>query len=259
LLTRCHKGSVAASLVSTAEAYFNDILGKYRQASFLVAPSRFLLERMVEVGIPREKLRHIPNGVDHSHYTPVFTDHGYFLYVGRLSPEKGLRTLLDASRRTRMPLRIVGEGPDQLALKQWAAEHKAVGVSFEGHKSGDELECVIRGAAFVVVPSEWYENASMSVLEGMAYGKPIIASRIGGLPEQVEDGQTGLLFEPGNADELLQAIESLAADRSLRRSMGQAARKRLEIEYSLDRHCAALTSLYREAIQAGASPHIRHA
>ena len=91
---------------------------------------------------------------------------------------------------------------------------------------------LLRHARAVVVPSEWYENCSMSVLEAMAYGKPVIGARIGGIPEQIRDGQDGLLFEPGNADALAHCMDRLTVDPALTVQMGQSARQRLIAHYS---------------------------
>jgi glycosyltransferase involved in cell wall biosynthesis len=110
------------------------------------------------------------------------------------------------------------------------------------------LNEIIRNAAFVVVPSECYENCSMVVLEAMAFGKPIIGSRIGGIPEQVEDGKTGLLFEMGNVQQLSRKMEVLAEDKELRKEMGRAAREKLEREYSLKDHCEGLLHIYSELL-----------
>ena len=103
-------------------------------------------------------------------------------------------------------------------------------------------------AGFVVVPSEWFENCSMVVLESMALGKPVIGSRIGGIPEQVEDGKSGLLFEMGNIHELAEKMKTLSENPKIRIDMGKAARKKLEAEYSLSNHCDELLDIYNELL-----------
>jgi len=127
-------------------------------------------------------------------------------------------------------------------------EQRYSGVEFTGYKAGEELKGLIKRASFVVVPSECYENCSMSVLESMALGKPVIGSRIGGIPEQIEDGKTGFLFEMGNADELAEKMMILASDKELRKKMGRAAREKLERKYSLDVHCTKLMEIYEELL-----------
>jgi glycosyltransferase involved in cell wall biosynthesis len=162
-----------------------------------------------------------------------------------LSQEKGVKTLLKAhaGMDKKYPLKIVGTGPLEDVLKQ---EFSA--VEFWGYKSGGELNELIRNAAFVVVPSECYENCSMVVLEAMAFGKPIIGSRIGGIPEQVEDNKNGFLFEMGNVEQLARKMGVLAEDKVLRKEMGQAGREKLEREYSLQDHCAGLLDIYSELL-----------
>ena len=141
---------------------------------------------------------------------------------------------------------MVGTGPLAEELRGEYPE-----VDFLGYQSGQALHDLIANAAFVVVPSEWYENCSMVVLEAMAFGngKPIIGSRIGGIPEQIDDGKTGFLFEMGNVEELAQKMKSLASDKDLRCVMGKAARRKLEKEYSLQAHCTDLIHIYNELLR----------
>ncbi len=247
--TGCHKNSRSVSLISTLEAYYNEIFGKYRKTDYLITPSRFMMKRMLEHGLPAKKLLCIPNGFDPTQYTSTTDDRGYLLYLGRLSREKGIHNLIKAVADTSVPTRIAGAGPEYDQLTEFASVHGGENITFDGYRTGPDLVKLMQGAMFIVVPSEWYENASMTVLEAMAYGKPVIASRIGGIPEQVVDGETGLLFEPGNVTELRHAIQRLAADKSLRIAMGKAGRERLEARFSLDRHCTSLQKVYRAAIR----------
>jgi glycosyltransferase involved in cell wall biosynthesis len=248
VLGRCHKGSVGTSLVSAIESYFNQILRKYLKADLLIAPSQFLLDRMVEAGVPRSKLRLVANGIDTASVRPVYADAGYGLYLGRLSPEKGLKTLLRAAEHAPVPLKIAGDGPQYARLAAVAQDSGLTHVSFVGHKSGSELAALIQSAAFLIVPSEWFENAPMSILEGMAYGKPVVASRIGGIPELIEHRRTGFLFEPGDANGLAEKMRQLADAPTLRREMGIAARQRVEKYFSLETHCRMLLNIYDEAL-----------
>jgi glycosyltransferase involved in cell wall biosynthesis len=168
-------------------------------------------------------------------------DEGYVLYLGRLSPEKGVETLLRAHAADNAAWRLVvaGSGPllQDLQSRFPLAE-------FTGHLTGKALETNLREASVVVVPSEWHENSPLSILEAMAHAKPIVASRIGGIPELVRDGETGLLFEPKDTQQLSNRIRMLLGDSDLRRRLGWQGRKIAETEYSLDRHGAALLSLY---------------
>jgi glycosyltransferase involved in cell wall biosynthesis len=121
-------------------------------------------------------------------------------------------------------------------------------ADFLGYRTGQELESLIANAAFVVVPSNSFENCSMVVLESMALGKPVIGSRVGGIPEQIEDGKTGFLFEMGNVGELAEKMKLLMANKDLRVKMGHAARFKLEREFSLDAHCEKLLDIYNKLL-----------
>jgi glycosyltransferase involved in cell wall biosynthesis len=122
-------------------------------------------------------------------------------------------------------------------------------AEFRGHLAGAELEAAIRGAALIVVPSEWHENSPVSILEAMAHGKPIVASNIGGIPELVREGKTGLLFAPGNISQLSNNIAALLGNRSLREFLGGNARDVVEAEHSLKAHGSALLSLYEDVMR----------
>jgi glycosyltransferase involved in cell wall biosynthesis len=231
-------------LLLSAEAMFHKWRGSYDGVDLFLAPSRFLAD-LIGLRISPEKIKVLPNGIDVDTYQPSSADQGYGLYFGRLSREKGVKTLLRAhqSLKINLPLKMVGTGPLEEELRGEYPE-----VVFLGYQSGQALHNLIANSAFVVVPSEWYENCSMVVLEAMAFGKPIIGSRIGGIPEQIEDGKTGFLFEMGNVAELAEKMEFLAGDAELRDQMGRAARRKLEQEYSLAEHNRQLLSIYSELI-----------
>ena len=240
---RCANGSVGNSALLYVEALVQHRLGNYERVDRFIAPSQFMAES-VKSRFPAEKLRIIPNGIDTGKISAYTDDWGYALYIGRLSQEKGINTLLDAYRRHEIhfPLKVCGTGPllDEL-LKEPTAN-----VEFLGYKMGTELQTLIAKSSFVVVPSECYENCPMSILEAMAYGKPVIASHIGGIPELVADKLTGLLHEPSNIENLAACINQLAENSSMRKSFGLAARQRAENHFSLEKHNTALLAVYHE-------------
>jgi glycosyltransferase involved in cell wall biosynthesis len=218
------------------------MVGSYHRVDKFICPSKFM--RNAVVGrFGADKVVHIPNGIDAAHIDASGKDEGYVLYLGRLSPEKGVETLLraHASNPSSWRLMIAGTGPLLLELQQ-----RFPSAEFKGHLADAELEAAIRGAAMIVVPSEWHENSPLSILEAMAYGKPIVASNIGGIPELVRDGKTGLLFAPGNVSQLSDSIATLLGDRSLREFLGSNARDIVEAEHSLRAHGSALISLYED-------------
>ena len=248
LLKRCHKGSFVASLVYTAEAYFCLFMKKYSAVNFFICPSNFLLSKCLEAGVDENKLVYLPNFIPIKEFEPSYAGKDYILFVGRLSQEKGILTLLKAMKGLDIKLKVVGDGPMRPICEQYVRDQGISNVSFEGYKSGKELENLYRNALFTVFPSEWYENAPMSVLESFAYGKPVIGSNIGGVPEMIKDGKTGILFTSGNSNELREKISDLLKHPSLIKLMGQRARKLVEAKFNPDVHYTNLIRIYEKAI-----------
>ena len=245
-INRCQEGSYFKSFLLSIEGYWHKWMRSYDKVDLFLCPSQFLGDMVSKYRIDRKRIRVLHNGIDVKIYNCSEPDDEYVIYFGRISKEKGVETLLKAhqSLSNTLPLKIVGTGHLMPELRK-----RYLGAEFAGYKTGEELKELIRRASFVVVPSEWYENCSMSVLESMAYGKPIIASRVGGMPEQIEDNKTGLLFEMGNVQELSEKMMLFTKDKELKQKMGKAARKKLEREYSLKTHCSKLMKIYEELLQ----------
>jgi len=248
LLSRCHKESLTASGVYCAESYLNRWLHKYDTVRYFICPSMFSLRKHIEHGIPPDRLLHIPNFADVSAQRPRHQNGRHALFVGRLSGEKGIATLLAAAKGLDVPVRLVGDGPLMGELQDFVKDNGMTHVIIEGYKSGADLQRLYENAAFLVLPSQCYENAPMSILEAYAYGKPVIGSRIGGIAEMVEHGRTGLQFAPGNATELADCMQTLWLDEPLRTRMGLAARDKVEREYCAEVHCEQLMGLYRRLL-----------
>ncbi|MEC4685699.1 MAG: glycosyltransferase family 4 protein [Nitrospirota bacterium] len=245
---RCTKGSLTQSLFHYLEAEVHGLLDIYgKNVTFFICPSLFSLKKHAEIGVDEKKLVHIPNFINIAAYEPDYESHDYILFAGRLSAEKGIRTLLDAVRGIDVLVRIVGEGPGGDEYRAYAKDKKINNVVFEGYKTGEDLINLFRNAAFLVLPSEWYENAPMTVLEAFAYGKPVVGSDIGGIPEMVVEGKTGLLFKPGDYRELREKINYLISMPSMIAGMGREARKKAEEEYNADVHYQRLMEVYERA------------
>ena len=153
-------------------------------------------------------------------------------------------TLLRAAKAAGVPLKIVGTGPIEAELKTLQQDLRA-NAEFLGYRTGAELHNLIRGARAVVLPSEWYENAPMNVLESFALGKPMIGARIGGIPELVTDGQTGWTFESGDVDELADRLRNVAAEPNSRiAEMGRNSRSFVETHFSRAGYADAMLALY---------------
>jgi glycosyltransferase involved in cell wall biosynthesis len=214
-----------------------------------VALTDFARRKFIAAGLPAEKISVKPNFV---HPDPgVRVENGeYALYVGRLSPEKGLHTLLKAWRLVdpRIPLMVVGDGPLRPALEEEATKAGLANISFRGRLARADVIAAMRGARFLVFPSECYENFPAAIAEAFACGVPVIASDLGAMPEIVDRQLTGLLFRPGDAADLAQACASAWSDVSGLQRMGKNARAEYEAKYAAQENCRMLLAIYERAI-----------
>jgi glycosyltransferase involved in cell wall biosynthesis len=197
------------------------------------------------LGEPPSKLKLLRNPAEVSERQATL-DGGYLLFAGRLSPEKGVETLIRAvARIPECNLKIAGTGPEEARLKQLAEMLGARNILFLGFIRRDRNLELWEKAQALVMPSIWHENASISVLEAMSQGLPVIASRTGGLPEQIEHQISGLLVAPGDIDAWESAIRNfLALPLDWRKQMGQAARQRLLEIFSWEKHLQLLDEVY---------------
>lgn len=242
---RCIKGSIPLSALVMLETAVHRTLGLYRSSvDAFAVPSRFYIDKLVEWGWPRERFVHVPNFVDAVALHPGENVGEGFLYVGRLSPEKGLETLVRAVALSGRRVDLVGIGPMEDRLRALTAETGA-DVRFLGYRTGSELHDVIRGCRALVLPSTWYENAPISVLEAYALGRPVIGARIGGLPEMIREGETGTIVAPGDATDLAEALERFAAmPADVLLAMGRAGRLWVETDFSREAYRERLLGLY---------------
>ncbi len=206
LKTKCVKKSRAKSLLATADAYLWKHSKAYSYIDAIICPSEFLKSKLDMQNRFASKTVTIHNFIEKQTKTTAEKE-GYVLEFGHLSKDKGTLTLLEAAKR--MPeTRFVFAGYGQ-AEKEIA---KVPNAEFVGFKTGEELKTLIQKAAVSVYPSEWYENCPFSVIESQMYGTPVIGSRMGGIPELVDEGKSGLLFEAGNADDLEEKLRFLLED-----------------------------------------------
>jgi glycosyltransferase involved in cell wall biosynthesis len=246
LRNRCLHNSAAVSALVMAESFVHRWLQLYRDnLDAIVMPSLFFKRKHMEWGWPEDKLVYIPNFVHAETFTPQFRPGGYFVYVGRLAPEKGLETLIRAAALAGAELRLIGVGPMETDLRALAAALGAK-VEFRGYMHGEPLHEQLRGARALVLPSEWYENAPISVLEAYCSGKPVIGARIGGIPELILEEKTGCLFESGNVDDLAATLGRFAElPDAVIEEMGGAAREHAVRTYNSERYLDEMLSLYQ--------------
>ncbi len=249
-LVRCKKNSFMASTVAAAENAMHRIMGVYDLVDFFITPSQFLRHKLIEYGFEQSKILHINNFLDMTLFKSQADTDDYYLFVGRLSEEKGLKTLIDAAFLAKtMRLKIIGAGPMELELISYARSKNGPGIiEFIGHVNRADAIELLSKCSFAVVPSEWYENLPYSILEAFACQKPVVASRIGGIPALVTDGVTGLLFEPCDAQDLAAKITWMNAHPEERKNMGRKARELLGREYSPDTHYTNLMAVYEMAL-----------
>jgi glycosyltransferase involved in cell wall biosynthesis len=230
------------SSIVMLEAVLHTLLGSYsRCVDRFIAPSKFYAAKIAEWGVPAEAIRYVPNFVNASDFRPAYMPGDAVLYFGRLVRQKGLHTLIRAAAAARCRLTIVGTGPERTSLQRHAAA-EGVEVRFLGYLEGSELLDAIRSARAVVVPSEYYENAPMAILEAYALGKPVVGAGIGGIPELIRQDETGFLFDCGDVASLTATLRQVCdASDAVLREMGNCARRWVEADFS--------ANIYRDRIQ----------
>jgi len=248
-LKGCVKDSRFKSLLSIIEMYLHHtILDVYDLVDVFISPSRFLKEKLEDMGV-NKKIVYIPNFVKIDQFQPQFTSkEKSIVYCGRLSREKGIDTLIDAVKGINIKLKIIGDGPLRKSLEAKVCRDNIRNVDFLGYKKIEELKTEIEKSMFVVLPSELYENNPLAVIEAFAMGKPVVGSRIGGIPELVKEDQTGLTFLSGDSFDLRNKIKYLINRPDIIEFMGRNARKFVEEEFSAERHYMELINLYKDII-----------
>lgn len=249
VLRRCKRNSTSASLLAALEKYFTYIFSTYeRNVDVYIVPSSYLKNKLIEYGV-KKKIIQIPNFVDIDRFTPCYEPSNYYVFVGRLDRIKGLFTLLNAVKSIpSAQLLIAGDGELKSALEEFVQQNQLQNVKFLGHLATPDLVKVVQGSAFTVFPSECYENYPMTIIESYACGKPVIASRLGAMPDLVEDGSSGLLFEPKNPSDLAEKIQSLLDRPSKTLEMGRNARRIAETTNSPEIHYQRILEVYQDLL-----------
>jgi glycosyltransferase involved in cell wall biosynthesis len=247
-----HRCLRSSALMSGAVS--NAVASHWRKGTWLKTVTRYIVAsefargKYVAAGIPSEKIFTKPNF--------LYPDPGvrrktadYFLYVGRLSHEKGVEVLLEAWRSLPdVKLKILGSGPLEQKLKAFANDHKMAQVEFVGFADQSRYDAHMRGARAIVIPSVCYENFPRILAEAFAYGVPVVASRLGSLAELVEEGKTGVLIEAGNASELSRAVRWYCDNPMEVERMGHYARQTFEQKYSARVNYERLMQIYQKTI-----------
>ena len=244
---RCMRGSLSLSIARYVAMVWHQKSKIYSKVDAFVAPSQFMANSLVKFGMPQDKVNWVPSFVNLDQYEANFDAGEYVLYFGRLDDEKGVNILLDAWRLVNPKfgsLWIVGSGEAEEELKVQASRLGLENVVFQPFMKKQDLLEVVRNARFVIVPSLWHDNAPMATYEAMACGKPVVGSKLGGLMDQIENGETGILVEPGNPEMLAKTISGLWNDDKRICEMGIRARQRMETTFSADKHLSTLNRIF---------------
>lgn len=249
ILKKCKNNSFLASTLFAIESYAYYLMPFYKHVDMFLFQSEFTRDMFVKFGYDIKKTHIIENPYDALHIEPVYEGKNYILYFGRLSKEKGIYTLLNAMKLLpNIELKIVGDGPEYENYVNHIIANSITNVSFLGPKWDKDLDPIVKDCEFVIVPSEWYEPSPYVVLQAFAYGKPVIASDIGGLKDLIINNENGLLFKTGDSDSLSQTINTLMYDKELIRKMGAHARIVLENKYSSERYYTNTMNVFKNLV-----------
>jgi glycosyltransferase involved in cell wall biosynthesis len=238
----CYRGSLPASSALAVSLSFHRVRRTFDAVALFLAVSRFLRAKHVSGGIAPRRIIVRPNFA-----FPAQRRGGpgnYFVYMGRLSAEKGVAALIESWRDIEAPLIVAGDGPLRTVLE--AA--KPPNVQFVGLLPGEETAALLREARALLLPSEWYEGAPRSIPEAYAVGVPVIASRIGAIPEFVEDGVSGRLIAPASRSELVRATTELMDDR-YSEMLGEGAYRLWQTHYAPEMAADTLEEAYARVLR----------
>jgi glycosyltransferase involved in cell wall biosynthesis len=247
---RCYRNSAGATAAVATMLALHRKRGTYiDDISRYIALTEFAKKKFVDCGLPAEKITVKPNFV---HADPgVQSSTGKSaVFMGRLTPEKGVMTALKAWKLlpADMELKVIGDGPSLEELGQAARAMGLTNVSFLGKLPREDAFKYLARARFLLFPSEWYETFGMTIIEAYAHGVPVVASRMGVMPEIVKENVTGLLFEPRDPQSLAEVVQNLWHQTALIQQLGRNARREYETLYTTDENYRQLMAIYNEVL-----------
>lgn len=266
---RCYRNSILGSLsVARMVAYHRKRKTWKDKVNRFIALTDFAKSKFVEAGFPDQKIIVKPNFYNYSSEVRGQRAENNLqntagrsqisevkslgtekrkgaLFVGRLSPEKGVETMLSAWTSLYIPLRIAGDGP----LLDYYCTNRPATVNFLGRLSGEQVSHEMKQASFLIMPSQWYEGFPMVLVEAFAHDLPVIASRLGSMAEIVQDGVTGLHFEPGNPEDLADKVRWMDSHPEECRRMGENAYQEYLAKYTPEKNYKMLIDIYEQAIE----------
>jgi len=250
IIEKCHKNSRLAGLLISVETYLHKMMRIYEDnVDIFHVPSKFFQEKFTQAGVDPRKIEQLYYTIQIDQYKPHYESEDYYVYFGRLEEAKGLMTLLRAAEKVKKSqLYIIGKGDHRAELEKFVAEKNIANVKFLGARYGEELKDLIAKSKFIVVPSECYDNSPLVVYEAYAMGKPVIGSIMGGIPELIDDRETGLLFKASDSDELADRIDFLLSYPQLLNEYGRNARAKAEREFSPEVHYQKILEKYQRLL-----------
>jgi glycosyltransferase involved in cell wall biosynthesis len=239
LKNKCMKNSLTGSFIAYQEAlkWYKEKLEKYTDT--FICPSRFIANKMMSGGFDKNKMTVLNNFIDiEKTKKENYNKEDYYCYAGRLSQEKGIRTLIKTAKELPYHLKIIGGGP---LLEEVQQSVKNANIEFLGYKKWDELKHIVGNARFSVLPSEWYENNPLSIIESLSLGTPVLGANTGGIPEMIEEGKNGMLFESRNVEDLKDKIQKMVAMQFDYKSIAEVSQEK----YSGENHYKKLITIYK--------------
>ena len=253
ILKRCNRKNLIYSTLTYLEYNINNTIFKPEKCfNKIIAVSKFNFQKHSLKEPLKDKLVHLYNffpGIEETKANPIKGN--YFLYYGRLSNEKGLNTLISAFSKLddSFQLKVIGSGPLKEDLEATVKSLGINNIEFQGYKTRDELNSIIKNSSFIIVPSEWYENNPMTIVEGYSMGKPVIGSYVGGIIELISDYNTGFSFEMANQNDLLKKLKlAQNINQSEYKVMSENARFFAEHNFSEKLHYKKLMTIYKEML-----------
>lgn len=238
LKNRCMKDSLFASILAYQEAkkWTREKLEKF--TDIFICPSRFMARKMIQGGFNKNRVVTLCNFIDIGKtQRENYAKEDYYCFIGRLSHEKGVETLIESAKTLPYKLKIIGDGN----LKELLIAQADKNIEFVGHKNWNEIKEIVGKARFSIIPSEWYENNPLSVIEALCLGTPVLGAGIGGIPELIEIGKTGMLFESHNVEDLKVKIEQMFSMNFDYAEIAQKSQNR----FSEEKYYQEITEIYQ--------------
>ena len=263
-VNRCYRESLFYSLpmASILQTHQNNKTWDTQIDAF-ISLSDFSKQKYIQYGLQADKIFIKPNFYMNPPKPSYYND-GFGLFVGRLSREKGIDILLNASNilgnvdeNKKILIKIVGDGAQSGIIKSRINTERINNVELLGRKNHLDIIKLIKNALFITLPSICYEGFPLVIAEAYACGKPVIASRLGAIAELVEDGKTGLLFEPGNARDLAAKIKWMYEHEDECIQMGRNAHKVFEEKYTAERNFEILMNIYKTVLDRKAKSKVK--